>query len=91
MVDDPELCSFIFPALIREGEVVCAVSSGGRSPLVAQYVKKKIRQALPEGLGALNEKMGIFRRQLKVAEPDPQVRNQRLRERFRKLLEELHL
>ena len=91
VVDDPELCSFIFPALIREGEVVCAVSSGGRNPLVAQYVKKKIRQALPEGLGALNEKMGIFRRQLKMAEPDPQVRNQRLRERFRKLLEELHL
>lgn len=91
VVDDPELCSFIFPALIREGEVVCAVSSGGRSPLVAQYVKKKIRQALPEGLGALNEKMGSFRRQLKVAESDPQVRNQRLRERFRKLLEELHL
>lgn len=41
VVDDPELCSFIFPALIREGEVVCAVSSGGRSPLVAQYVKKR--------------------------------------------------
>ena len=29
VVDDPEFCSFYFPALLREGEVVCAVSSGG--------------------------------------------------------------
>lgn len=70
VVDDPELCSFYFPALLREGEVVCAVSSGGRSPLVTQYVKKKIRQVLPAGLGWINEQMGAFRKQLKGEETD---------------------
>lgn len=87
VVDDPELCSFYFPALLREGEVVCAVSSGGRSPLVTQYVKKKIRQVLPAGLGWINEQMGAFRKQLKGEETNPDKRKKRLQDRLRSLLE----
>ena len=34
VVDDVELCTFIFPAVLKERDVVCAVSSGwGRSSM----------------------------------------------------------
>lgn len=87
VVDDPALCSFIFPAVLKDREVVCAVSSGGKSPLVAQYVKKKIQQELPFGLGDVNEQMGEYRQQVKTEEPDPKKRKILLQEKLKELLE----
>ena len=87
VVDDPALCSFIFPAVLKDREVVCAVSSGGKSPLVAQYVKKKIQQVLPFGLGDVNEQMGEYRQQVKTEEPDPKKRKILLQEKLKELLE----
>ncbi|WP_462305162.1 precorrin-2 dehydrogenase/sirohydrochlorin ferrochelatase family protein [Acidaminococcus massiliensis] len=89
VVDNPALCSFIFPALLKDREVVCAVSSGGRSPLVTQYVKTKIQQVLPVGLGSLNEQMGIYWQQVKAEELDPNKRRKLLQEKLRELVERL--
>src|SRR5262249_22354977 len=36
IVDVPELCNFILPALLRRGEVTVAVSTAGASPTLAQ-------------------------------------------------------
>lgn len=88
VVDDPALCSFIFPAVVREQEVVCAVSSGGRSPLVTQYIKKLVQQVFPVGIGAVNEEMGRFRLALQKTEPDIGRRRARLKERLQELLAE---
>jgi precorrin-2 dehydrogenase/sirohydrochlorin ferrochelatase len=48
VVDKPELCTFIAPSVIRRGEVVLAISTGGLSPALA----RRIREAL-EGSKAL--------------------------------------
>ena len=69
--------------------MVCAVSSGGRSPLVTQYVKTKIQQVLPVGLGSLNEQMGIYWQQVKAEELDPNKRRKLLQEKLRELVERL--
>ena len=61
VVDDVELCTFIFPAIIKEREVVCSVSSGGKSPLITQRRKALIRNVLPEGIGEINDRMGEYR------------------------------
>ena len=45
-VDQIKDCSFIFPAYLKEGEVVAAFSSGGQSPATAQYLKEAMRQVL---------------------------------------------
>ncbi|MBI1870374.1 MAG: bifunctional precorrin-2 dehydrogenase/sirohydrochlorin ferrochelatase [Chlamydiae bacterium] len=42
VVDDPELCNFIAPSILRRGKLVIAVSTEGASPAMA----KKIRQDL---------------------------------------------
>ena len=47
IVDQPEKCSFIVPALFTQGELTVAISTGGGSPALA----RKIRQGLGEFLG----------------------------------------
>ena len=42
IVDQPELCSFILPALFRRGELSFAVSTGGASPALARRVKERL-------------------------------------------------
>lgn len=53
MVDTPHLCDFIFPALVRRGEVQIAISTAGISPSLARLIKRKIEQVLPWNFDAL--------------------------------------
>jgi siroheme synthase-like protein len=42
VVDVPELCSFILPAVLRKDPIVVAVSTGGASPALAQRIRDDI-------------------------------------------------
>jgi precorrin-2 dehydrogenase/sirohydrochlorin ferrochelatase len=42
VADVPELCSFILPAVHREGPITIAVSTGGASPALAQWIRSRI-------------------------------------------------
>ena len=86
IVDNVELCTFIFPAIIKENDVVISVSSGGKSPYVAQHIKAIIREHLPNGIGVVNDKMGELREGLKRTVSDRTVRNKRLKEKLNELL-----
>ena len=46
-VDDKELCDFIFPALVRRGDLQIAISSAGISPVLARLVKRSVEQLFP--------------------------------------------
>jgi precorrin-2 dehydrogenase / sirohydrochlorin ferrochelatase len=48
IVDQPEKCSFIVPALYVQGDLTVAISTGGGSPALA----RKIRQGLGDFLGS---------------------------------------
>jgi siroheme synthase-like protein len=42
VADVPELCSFILPAVHRQGPIAVAVSTGGASPALAQRLRDEI-------------------------------------------------
>ncbi len=41
-VDEQENCGFIFPSIVKGENFTVAVSTGGRSPLYAKYLREKI-------------------------------------------------
>lgn len=53
VVDDRDHCTFLFPALVREGPLSVGVSTGGASPVAAIWLKERINDLLPERFGAL--------------------------------------
>ena len=60
-VDQKEDCTFLFPAIVREGDLVAAFSSGGKSPLMTQYLKEKEKEILTPRMGQINELLGAVR------------------------------
>ena len=47
VVDNPPLCDFIFPALVRRGPLQIAISSSGISPVLSRLIKHKIEKVVP--------------------------------------------
>jgi precorrin-2 dehydrogenase / sirohydrochlorin ferrochelatase len=41
-VDDPDHCSATLPAIMRRGSLMVAVSTGGRSPAIASWLKERL-------------------------------------------------
>ena len=64
-VDQTEDCSFIFPAYIKQGDAVAAFSSGGNSPVAAQYMKRQMEPVLTEYFGNLTKCLGDIRAAVK--------------------------
>jgi siroheme synthase-like protein len=46
--DDPEHCSVVLPATVRRGDITVAVSTGGRSPAAASWLRRRIDAMLDE-------------------------------------------
>ena len=65
VVDMPELCSCIMPALIDRSPVVIAVSTGGNSPVLTRKIKELVEVALPNNVGLLSQLMGSWRNKVK--------------------------
>jgi len=69
VVDDPELCSFIFPSIIDRSPLVIAVGSSAKSPVLARLVRSKIEALIPSAYGRLAAFTGRFREAIKHAAP----------------------
>ena len=87
-VDQKEDCEFIFPAYCKKGNVVAAFSTGGQSPVVAQYVKEKNETIVTEELGQITEVLGNLRDEVKLRIPTVEKRKQVYREILQLALEQ---
>ncbi|MDA8309970.1 MAG: bifunctional precorrin-2 dehydrogenase/sirohydrochlorin ferrochelatase [Actinomycetota bacterium] len=65
--DDPAHCTFLLPAVHRDGPVTVAVSTGGASPALAVWLRRQIAEALGEGLGEMAELLANARRAVQAS------------------------
>lgn len=74
VVDDRDACTFLFPALVKQGDLSIGISTGGASPSAAIYVKERIAALLPENFGELLEYLDGLRDEVKAVLPDGRSR-----------------
>ena len=55
VVDNQELCSFVFPSLIVQGDLAIGISTAGASPAVATKLRQRIEQMLPNRMEVVLE------------------------------------
>jgi precorrin-2 dehydrogenase/sirohydrochlorin ferrochelatase len=63
-VDDPEHCDFFYGAVVRRGGLLIAISTSGRSPALAQRIRKRLEQEFGEEYAAWVEEIGAVRQRL---------------------------
>jgi siroheme synthase-like protein len=64
--DDPASCSFILPAVARQGPVSVAVSTGGHSPALASWLRAHVAQEMGPEVAELAELLSEARARLKA-------------------------
>lgn len=74
VVDQPALCTFIFPSIVERGSITVAVSSGGQVPVLTRLLRARIETLLPVSLGEFAQRVGMFRKQVSIRLPDMQQR-----------------
>lgn len=67
--DQPELCSFFFPALITRGDLTVSVSTGGKSPAGAACVAARLEDALPDSTAQILDWLHQIRQTLYASLP----------------------
>ncbi|MBA4501707.1 siroheme synthase CysG [Marinobacterium marinum] len=66
VVDNPELCTFVFPAIVDRSPIMIGISSGGQSPVLARLLRAKLETLIPFGYSRLGQLAGRFRDKVKA-------------------------
>jgi len=61
VVNQPEAGSFIFPSVVDRDPITIAVSTGGRSPALARWLKRHLEIMIPDRFGDLARLIGRYR------------------------------
>ncbi|GAC1396900.1 MAG: hypothetical protein NVSMB68_13450 [Thermoanaerobaculia bacterium] len=61
VVDVTHLCDFIVPAIIVKGSIQIAVSTGGKSPVIARTLKEDLKRFIGPEYNEVNEMFGSLR------------------------------
>jgi siroheme synthase-like protein len=64
--DDPERCSFTLMSVVRQGDLVVTIGTGGRSPALATYLKDHVASEMGPEWGVLLDLLSEERERLRA-------------------------
>jgi len=87
--DDPDRCDFILPAVIRRGELMVAISTGGASPAAARVIREELDDYFSAEYARLVQIAAEVRRELRKKSLDVSAAswNEVLKGKFRSLIQ----
>ena len=76
VVDDPPRCNFHVPAAVRRGDLTVAISTGGKSPLLACRIRQTLETHFDSSYGDYLDLLGELRTVAQEQIPNPARRRQ---------------
>lgn len=67
VIDAPEECSFLFPSIVKKGEISIGINTDGQSPIVSKKVRQEIEKAVPDYYGDIAAQLGAVKDYVKEA------------------------
>jgi precorrin-2 dehydrogenase/sirohydrochlorin ferrochelatase len=75
-VDQPDLCDFIVPAIVRKGDVVVAISTSGRSPALSAALRARLESVITDDVARAVRVLGEVRNEVHARFADSERRKQ---------------
>jgi siroheme synthase-like protein len=80
VADDPQLCDFIVPSIVRKGSIVIAISTSGTLPMLAKKLRQEIEASISRDYARYATKVGWLRKLLMSSVKDRAVRQRILKD-----------
>lgn len=65
VVDTPELCDFYLGGIVTKGHIKIAISTNGKSPMLAKKLRQLFEEIIPEEINELAENLNSYKKRLK--------------------------
>ncbi len=73
IADVPDLCTFIVPAVITQGDLIISVSTGGASPALARRIREDLEKMFGPEYATMTRLMGELRKQIVINGSDSEA------------------
>lgn len=77
VVDCPHLCNYYTPAVVRRGDLVVSISSGGNAPALASQLRREIERSIGEEYEIMVDWCASIRPLMRERFPNPDERKAR--------------
>ena len=71
VVDEPQLCDFFVPAVVKRGSLQIAIGTEGHYPAYSGHIRKKLEKTFTEKHGQFLAELETLRKQIVKDVPDP--------------------
>lgn len=79
VADEPRECTFLFPAVVKKGDISIGINTGGQSPVVSGRIRREIGQQIPDYYADIAGQLGELRTAIRGKLPKESDRRRLLR------------